>query len=76
MEVVEVMPKGKPDTESPTRTAKIDRAIMAKATIISTDLGVSLSDYLSDRLRGVVDADWNLMLCRAGESQEALAQQQ
>jgi hypothetical protein len=54
--------------EPPTRAVKIDRALAAKAQMIATDKGVSLADYISESLRGVVERDWARMVRRLGNA--------
>jgi hypothetical protein len=61
------MAKKKPGgSEPPTKAVKVDRALAAKAQMIATDRGVSLADYISDALRGMVEKDWAKMVRRAG----------
>ncbi|MFI5458974.1 MAG: hypothetical protein ACHRXM_26395 [Isosphaerales bacterium] len=50
---------------------KIERDIISKAKMISTDRGMSLAGYLSESLRGSVDRDWSKMVRKAGGGGEA-----
>ena len=55
-------------TNPPTKAVKIDRSIASKADLIATDQGVSLSEYLSEALKAIVERDWGRMLKRVGDN--------
>jgi hypothetical protein len=63
-------PKKTEGNEPPTKAVKIDRALAGKAQMIATDKGVSLADYISDAVRGVVEKDWGKMIRRVGDGGE------
>lgn len=53
---------GRPTTDRDDVSAKIDRAIMAKAKLIAADRGVTAAQLLSELLRGPVDRAYAEML--------------
>jgi hypothetical protein len=60
--------KGKPELK--TTPVKIDTRLARKAKTIADDKGISLSDYLSEILRGPIERDWGKILKKLAEIEE------
>lgn len=60
-------PKRREGKEPATVPVKIDRVLARKARVVASDRGVSLSDYVSECLRGAVERDWGKIVRRIGE---------
>lgn len=54
-------PGGRP-AKTPTENVRLDRDIARKARVMCAALGVSLPDYLAEKLRGLVDDDYRAWL--------------
>lgn len=50
---------GRPKSERDDATAKIDKAILARAHFVARVRGISVAEYLSETLRGPVDRDFH-----------------
>lgn len=64
--LVSERPMAKRNDES----ARIDSDVMRKARILAGDQGVSIVEYLSEKLRPVVDREYDAFLARETKAQK------
>ena len=63
--------KKKTASEMKTTPVKIDTGLVRKAKTIAEDKGLSLSDYLSETIRGPIERDWTKVLKKIVESEQS-----
>lgn len=62
---------GRKKSERPTGAVRMEASIIRKAQTIADDLGIPVSEYLSDLLRDRVEREWLKIVKRAADAESA-----